>query len=136
MNQSKSVSVCEAATNNTNVNHSILLAVSAIAIGALSATSAGAANQHDPHSTSVHFADLNTHSPEGIAALYRRIRQAADEVCRPYEIRELEQESGARVCFEDAVAKAVKSVNLPSLTAYANTKRGHASQIVVAARGE
>jgi UrcA family protein len=135
MNQSKSVPVGEAARNNSNVNRSILLAVSAVAIGALIATSAGAASQHDPHSTSVHFADLNTHTPEGIAALYRRIRQAAEAVCLPYEIRQLAQASAARICFEDAVANAVKSVNLRSLTAYANTKRGHASQIVVAARG-
>ena len=135
MNQSKSVPVGEAARNNTNVNRSILLAVAAVAIGALIATSAGASSQDDPHSTSVHLADLDTHTPEGIAALYRRIRLAAEGVCGPHEIRQLAQERGWRICFEDAVANAVTSVNLRSLTAYANTKRGRASQIVVAARG-
>jgi UrcA family protein len=136
MDQPKSVPVGKSARNNTKVNRSILLAVSAVAIGVLSIASAGAADQHDRYSTSVRFSDLNIHTPEGIATLYRRIRQAAEAVCRPYEIRELEQESGARICFDDAVANAVKSVNLPSLTAYVNTKRGHASQIVVAARSK
>jgi UrcA family protein len=136
MDQTKSVPVGKSARNNTKVNRSILLAVSAVAIGALSIAGAGAADQHDPYSASVRFSDLNIHTPEGIATLYRRIRRAAEAVCRPYEIRELAQETGARICFDDAVANAVKSVNLPSLTAYANTERGHASQIVVAARSK
>ena len=133
MDQTKRVPVGKVASNNTKVNRSILLAVSAVAIGALSIAGAGAADQH---STSVRFSDLNIHTPEGITTLYRRIRRAAEEVCRPYEIREFAQETGARICFDDAVANAVKSVNLPSLTAYANTQRGHASQIVVAARSK
>jgi len=134
MDQAESVLVGKTPRNNTKVKCSILLA--AVAIGALSIASAGAAQQPDPNSTSVHFGDLNIHTPEGIATLFRRIRRAAQAVCGPYEIRDLMQASGARICFDDAVANAVKSVNMPSLTAYANTQRGHASQIVVATRSK
>lgn len=121
--------------NLHKLNRSLFLAASAVAIGLLSIDHAGAANQPDRRSTVVHFGDLNTRSPEGIAALYQRIRQAAESVCKPYEMRDLVQLGAARVCFEDAVAKAVTSVNSPSLTAYANGKRGHAAPIVVASRG-
>lgn len=50
--------------NMHKINRSLFLAASAVAIGFLSVGSAGAANQPDRRSTVVHFADLNTSSPE------------------------------------------------------------------------
>ena len=43
---------------------------------------ADAADPSEPRSSVVRYADLNTTSAEGTALLYRRIRSAAENVCR------------------------------------------------------
>jgi UrcA family protein len=119
------------------INRSILLAASAVVIGIVNGGSASAAQPPVPGATlsrAVSFADLSTSTPEGVAALYRRIRQAAESVCTPFESREMALKSQWRECMDNGVSRAVKSVNLPSLTAYANGQRGNSPLIVVASR--
>jgi UrcA family protein len=67
----------------------------------------------------VSYADLNLSSPQGVAALYRRITVAAEEVCGPAEW------PGSRVptpeyrdCVSHAVADAIRRVNRPGLSDY------------------
>ena len=69
-------------------------------------------------SVTVRYHDLNLNSPEGIAALYGRIRGAANEVCRSLESRDLTLNSLWSECFNHAVAGAVNAVHNRTLSAY------------------
>jgi UrcA family protein len=73
----------------------------------------------------VHYADLNLKSPEGIAALYRRIERAAVEVCdMPQGTRQLRIESEIKACRNDATDRAIVSAGLPRLNALHLAKTG------------
>jgi UrcA family protein len=74
-----------------------------------------------PPSVTVRYHDLNLNNPEGIATLYKRIHNAAIEVCKPLEgplvvnrIFWITWEE----CFDPAIANAVKAVNNEKLSAY------------------
>lgn len=82
------------------------------AIGAVG--NARAANAETPELT-VHYSDLNLSTEKGSLALYGRIVAAAYKVCVADDIRDLRAVAAARVCREQAVAKAVRDVNSPML---------------------
>jgi UrcA family protein len=72
----------------------------------------------------VHFADIDTSSTEGAAVLYRRIRHAAESVCRDLERpRQLELSAAYNNCLENAMSDAILTIDRPAVTAYAE-KRG------------
>jgi UrcA family protein len=119
-------------------NQSLLLAFTAVV-----ASYVGSANADTPRNTSadevqsrkITFADLNLNSPEGITVLYRRITSAAERVCTPFESRELTFKSQWRNCMDDAISRAVSSINRPMLTVFANQHGGvHATSSVLAAK--
>ncbi len=64
----------------------------------------------------VKYADLNVNTPAGAAALYQRIRFAADQVCALPNARNLAVLAKVQACTDHAVANAVATVNNPSLT--------------------
>jgi UrcA family protein len=73
----------------------------------------------DARQTTVRFNDLNVDHPAGAAVLYRRIHQAAQDVCGE------SQSPGSRFislswisCVAQAVDRAVVEVDRPALTAY------------------
>ena len=69
-------------------------------------------------SMTVSYADLNLRSPEGIAALYKRIRHAAVEVCdMPQRTRQLYIETEIKACRIDATEGAIARADLPRLGA-------------------
>ena len=73
-------------------------------------------------SQKVSLAGLDLTQPQGTLQAYRRIRSAAEWVCR-----DLSHEGGVRrplmtQCVEQAVERAVADVNAPALTAYHETK--------------
>jgi UrcA family protein len=79
----------------------------------------GAAYADSPHSSTVHFRDLNLDRPHDVARLYNRITAAADRVCGPrsltgsyYKMADYES------CYADAIAEAVAHVDYPSVTSY------------------
>ena len=77
-------------------------------------------------SKTVSYADLNLSSPEGIAALYKRIKRAAVEVCdMPQGTLQLKIQAEIKSCRIDATDRAIVSANLPPLNAIhlANTGR-------------
>jgi UrcA family protein len=79
-----------------------------------------------PPSRTVGFADLNLSTEAGAAALYRRIQAAARSVCPGDDTTpELERIAARHRCIEDAVTRAVRKVNIESLSAYYTTKTGH-----------
>ncbi len=74
-----------------------------------------------PPSVTVRYDDLNLNSTEAVASLYKRIENAATEVCRPVE----GPQSVSRMlwtawneCFYHAIAKAVQAVHNEKLSAY------------------
>lgn len=72
----------------------------------------------------VEYGDLNLDRAEGITALYRRVSNAAEQVCAPLASRELARMSARKDCINGAISRAVTQINVPALTAYASA-RGH-----------
>ncbi len=87
-----------------------------------------------PHAV-VKFGELNLSSPEGAAALYRRIYAAAYDVCAPFDtdMRDLPDSTGHDKCVHIAVRNAVAKVNQPTLSAIYNARNRDALPITVAA---
>ena len=68
-------------------------------------------------SITVRFGDLNTASPEGITALYARVRFAADEVCTKEVTWYPPAHWAQKNCYRETLANVVARLNLPRLTA-------------------
>jgi UrcA family protein len=71
----------------------------------------------------VHYSDLNLNTQAGAEVLYKRIRNAAEQVCGDVGSRQLEEAAAARACVEQAVVGSVRAVNNLQLT---NTYNSHA----------
>jgi UrcA family protein len=74
-----------------------------------------------PATVTVRYSDLNLNSTAGVTSLYKRIQDAATEVCRPAE----GPQSVSRIswtawnrCFYHAIADAVRTVHNDKLSAY------------------
>jgi len=78
------------------------------------------AEQGDTLTKNVGYGDLNLNSERGVAVLYARLRNAARDVCRPFEGRDLDNQSRWNKCYEHAVAAAVSDINKPAVTAFHN----------------
>ena len=76
-----------------------------------------AADAYAADSVVVRYDDLNLATPTGTAALYRRIAHAAKVVCPEYPAGDVRNIKISRPCHQEAVAHAVASIHLPSLTA-------------------
>lgn len=77
-------------------------------------------------SETVNYEDLRLSSRVGVAVLYGRIRTAAERACAPLDAMPLSAKTKYRACLDEAVAKAVVSVNHAGLTEYAAYKRNGA----------
>jgi UrcA family protein len=83
----------------------------------------------------VSYRDLNLTNPQGIAALYRRITGAAQEVCGPAErTGSLLPRPGYRECVQRAIAEAVAKVDRPELSAYHAQREHHVAMVAAAKR--
>ncbi len=109
-----------------------LVASAAIAWGGGNAAQAGEPDNSVPHKV-VSFHDLNLNSPEGAAALYRRINAAAYEVCGSPDRYDLSTLKLHR-CVKDAVSRAIAQVNSPMLTSLYEAKSGKAETKVTLAK--
>ena len=103
----------------SRVTRSIAAALLAIATltGVLSLAHADPA--FDVDSRTVRYDDLNLATPTGVEALYRRIQNAARDVCGPSVV------TGSHVvteswkdCVNASVRQAILAINKPALTAY------------------
>ena len=97
------------------------------------ATVCTAADPMDPPQTTVKFADLNVSNPEGAAALYARIQQAARQVCLPLDGASLGSKSRMSACVHKAIADAVAKVGQPALFNAYNAHNGQPTKIILAA---
>jgi len=91
------------------------------ALGAIgSAHAAGA----DASALTVRYSDLNLSTQQGARVLYGRIVAAANRVCAGGNMLDLDAMATARVCREEAIAKAVRDVNSPMLTSVHAKRQG------------
>ena len=98
------------------INAVLLLLTGAWQCGAFASTPAA---DEDVRRITVHFDDLNLEQPRGVAALYRRVRLAAEQVCgEPKRPGEAMISTDWRACVAQAVERAVVAVDRPAVTAY------------------
>ena len=109
-------------TTPTNLRRVIATAIfSALASGgAADCTAAGGTDA--PQAAIVKYGDLNIASPQGAAALYTRIRAAAEQVCRSFDRRALASKELKDTCIHKAIADAVTKVDQPALFAVYSAK--------------
>ena len=92
------------------------------AIGAVgSAHAAGA----DAPTLTVRYSDLDLSTQQGALVLYGRIVAAAYRVCAADNMLDLNAMATARVCREEAIAKAVRNVNSTMLASVYAERHGH-----------
>ena len=82
----------------------------------LSLIGAAQALATEPASVKVSFSDLDLSTQSGAHTLYRRIAQAAEQVCG-FEGRGLTEQAVWNSCYKGAIGDAVTKVNSPLLTA-------------------
>jgi UrcA family protein len=90
----------------------------ALFLSSLSAVAATADRGDEPRTQRVNFADLDLTRGPGVVALYARIRSAAQQVCGTVDARQLEAITNSHRCTKQAIARAVREVNAPTLTSY------------------
>ena len=86
--------------------------VGALTLCPLSWDCLASAPSNDVRTELVRFGDLDLSRPAGVQALYRRIQEAARDVCEP----EGDALGGNRECRSSAIARAVAQVGAPLLT--------------------
>jgi UrcA family protein len=102
-------------------NSIILVAVAAFVTCSVSLAKADSDSSFEPRSVTVKFADLDTASTQGAAALYRRLRSASASVCRNLEPgKDLARVWAYSECLRMALSNAIVKVNRPAVTAYAS----------------
>jgi len=79
---------------------------------------ANAAPSQDAPSVIVRFADLDLTHSEGVAALYRRLKGAAETVCALEDGSGVGSQMRFRMCWQSALGAAVAKLDRPALTAY------------------
>lgn len=84
--------------------------------------------------TIVKYGDLNVSTSQGAAALYNRIRMAADGVCWPLDHGDIASKAHVAACVHKAIAGAVTSVDQPALTAVYNAKYSQPLPVMIAAQ--
>ena len=92
------------------------------AVGAVGSAHAATA---DAPAIRVSYADLNLSTEEGSLALYARIVAAAHEVCAVDVFRDLRAVAASRTCTEQAIARAVRDVNNPTLASVYAARMQH-----------
>jgi UrcA family protein len=91
------------------------------AIGAIGSAHGASA---DASALTIRYSDLNLSTQQGARVLYGRIVAAANRVCAGGNMLDLDAMATARVCREEAIAKAVRDVNSPMLAAVHAKRRG------------
>jgi len=100
-------------------NLTALIAVTTFAV--CNFTSVHADNAFEPRSATVRFADLDTTTIPGAAALYQRLKSAAESVCQDLEpgLLRLALKEPYTSCVHLALGNAIVKIDRPTVTAYA-----------------
>src|SRR5690349_16546940 len=89
---------------------------------ALAVSSVAAAGQPKAEGVVVHFGDLNLNSQAGVVSLHKRIRNAAESVCSPLDLRVLGLRDQYDECVKEAVENGVTAVANPNLSNFHASK--------------
>lgn len=76
------------------------------------------ADPEAPQTLTVQFGDLDLNKPQGVDALFKRIKNAARDVCSEFEGRTLSKKRLHSDCIEAALSTAVMRVDRPMLSQY------------------
>lgn len=114
--------------------------IAAAILGALASSFSAVSVAADPGATDlrssvVNYQDLNVLKPQGAAALYGRIRTAAESVCSVPEAADFAATLQVSPCVHKAIAQAVSAINQPTLIAVYNAKNKTPLPVIVAAGG-
>jgi UrcA family protein len=111
----------------------VLVAAMSSVAPCASAAEAQPSRSLDPTVT-VHFADLNPSTPEGVRALYDRITAAAETVCGPsYSTWDSNAHRNWKICYRATIDHTVRQINRPQLTALHQKISGTQGQVVASA---
>jgi UrcA family protein len=100
-------------------------ALAAISCGvALTTTAMADQSDGEPLTKVVSYGELNLNSESGARTLYGRLQMAARQVCAPFDGGTIRQRTNWRECFDQAIARSVKEVDQPVLTAYHLSRTG------------
>lgn len=102
-------------TSKLTTFRSALVFASALTTLALTTTSFASSPTNAAPSVAVRYDDLNLSSDVGVEALYRRISNAARQVCPDAYSRDLRFAAASKTCQANAVARAVNDVSIPKL---------------------
>lgn len=105
-----------------------MAAVAAVCLASVTMVAHADQAANEVPARTVHYSDLNLNTEAGAATLYRRIRNAAEQVCGDVGSRQLEQAAAARACIHQAIYSSVQSVKNPQLTNEYNTRFGGAQK--------
>jgi UrcA family protein len=86
-------------------------------LGALVLAGAFIPGAHAVESVVVRYSELAVASPAGASALYHRIQRAASTVCPDYPSGDVRHIRIWRPCYNDALATAVATIDMPEVTA-------------------
>jgi UrcA family protein len=108
---------------------SVLIAIAGAGLASLAAAPGSARAQTDPNSESVSvrisYADLNLSSREDARKMFGRIQGAARRICGdPSSMVDLGERASAETCIDQTVSDAVRSLNVPTVTALSDSHRG------------
>jgi UrcA family protein len=123
--------------NTMTTSNSLRGFIACAIVGVLAAgvaTVATAAEGSEFLQTTVKYGDLNVSTSQGAAALYNRIRVAADGVCSPLDHGDISSKAHLAACVHKAIAGAVTSVDQPALTGVYNAKYGQSLPVMIAAQ--
>jgi UrcA family protein len=113
-----------------------LVAGAILSVLALSfATASHADDDTTPPQVTVKFGDLEVSTPQGAAALYRRINSAAIDVCSRMYVIEQAYKWHKDACLQKVIGDAVIKVNRPALSAVFASKYGVSPPMALAAAG-
>ena len=93
------------------------IVASIIILGFATANVANADSQA-PRTLTVQFGDLNLNNAQGVDALYKRIKNAARNVCSELEGRTLSKKRLYAECVDTALSTAIARVDRPALSRY------------------
>jgi UrcA family protein len=106
-----------------NTRHLAMTAIAAIGL-AVAAVGARAGETDEVPTRTVRYSDLDLGTQRGVAVLYNRIRQAAQQVCGDPDSRRLAEWAAVMACRDRAVESGVRAVNVAGLTALYDSRHG------------
>jgi UrcA family protein len=109
-----------------------LAAVAAVCLAAVAAGAHADEAANGVAARTVHYAAINLNTQAGAAVLYKRIRNAAEQVCGDGGARGLAEAAAAKACVDRAIFASVRTVNNPQLTSEYNVRVGAVQPIDLA----